>query len=305
MPAEVLTQGQVTWTNVLHPNQEDMRVLSDRYPHFHPLNLQDCLTELEFPKINHYDDYLFLVLQFPVWKGDDQVPAIGEIDVFLASGVLVTSHQDEIKPLTDMFSRVCTEAAYRQEVMGQGASPLFYHLLNVLVDCSFPVVQRLDHRILKIEEKLFDESPRHILREIALVRRAVIALRRILHPQLEIVRTLARGNWPFIQESLDIYWGDVSDSLALLCAMLDEHAEVISGLSDTVDALASHRIDEVVRLLTVVTVLTLPLTLLATVFGMNIWMPYASHPLLFFIIVGVGLISTAAIIWFLIQRSWL
>jgi magnesium transporter len=104
---------------------------------------------------------------------------------------------------------------------------------------------------------------------------------------------------------MDPYWGDVGDHLAQLCAVLDENTEVAASLSDTIDTLASHRIDEVVRLLTVVTVLTLPLTLLATIFGMNIVMPFADHPLLFFAVTGLGIVLTLLLIWYLQQRRWL
>ena len=140
---------------------------------------------------------------------------------------------------------------------------------------------------------------------MAVLRREVIALRRILRPQVTLIKELAQGNWPFIHEDLDLYWGDLSGHLAQLGAMLDEQAEVVNGLSETVDTLASHRIDEVVRVLTVVTVVTLPLTVLSTVFGMNVVLPYEAHPWAFFTLIVVGLIATVALVWYLRYRRWL
>jgi magnesium transporter len=143
------------------------------------------------------------------------------------------------------------------------------------------------------------------LHEVAVVRREVIALRSMHKPQVGVIGVLVQGDWPFVHKDLALYWGDLSDHLAQLCATLDEYSEVVGGLSDTIDTLASHRIDEVVRLLTVVTVLTLPLTLLATIFGMNVLMPYAERPLLFYSVVILGLALTLGLVWYLRRRSWL
>jgi magnesium transporter len=305
MPTTTLTHSRVTWTNIVHPTSEDIRRLSECYPNFHPLNLQDCLTELEFPKIDQHDEYLLLVVQIPIWDDRQGFSHPAEVDIFVAGGVLVTSHHNELKPLVEMFERAAQEEKARIEWMEGGASPLLYHMLSALVDGCFPIVRSVDEKLRHIEGHIFADDTRHLLFELAEIRRNIISIRRILHPQLEVIRELEKGNWPFIHEELDIYWGDIGDHLAQLCAMLEEDAEVVGGLSETVDTLASHRIDEVVRLLTIVTVLTLPLTLLATIFGMNIVMPFSEHPLLFFSILGVGIALTLWLVWYLRKRKWL
>jgi magnesium transporter len=300
-----LTHGRVTWTNIVKPTSDDIAQLSASYPQFHPLNLQDCLTEIEYPKIDHHDDYLFIVVQLPIWDASQRISRPAEVDIFVARGTLVTSHDGRLKPLVDRFERAATDETYRAQLMGRGASPLLYELLNAFVDYAFPLAQRIDHAIGHIEENLFDDDTRHILDEIAIVRRELIGTRRILRPQLETIVKLEQGNWPFIHEDLTLYWSDISDHMAQLNAMLDEHIEVVAGLSDTIDTLASHRIDEVVRLLTIITVLTLPLTLLSTLFGMNVALPFSEHPLLFFIITGLGIVFTTVLVWRLRKRGWL
>lgn len=301
----VLTCGRVTWTNIEHPSPEDIRALAGRYPQFHPLNLQDCLNEQEMPKLDHHDDYLFLVVQFPYWESPDEIPQPAEVDIFIARGNLVTSHRGKLPALERLFEQAQAEEAVRQQYMAQGASPLLYHLLATLVDGCFPFVQQVGHSLRSIEAELFHAPPRQVLRKIALLRRTVIALRHILAPQSDVVEALGQGNWSFVHEELDLYWSDISDHLAQLRARLDEHAEVVAGLSDTIDTLASHQIDDVVRLLTIVTVLTLPLTLLATIFGMNILMPFAGHPLLFYGVVAIGIALTLLLVWYLNRRKWL
>lgn len=305
MPTTILTHGRVTWTSIIRPDDDDIRKLSARYPQFHPLNLENCRTETEFPKLDHHDDYVFLVMHFPLWDEVKRIAQPTEVDLFISKGTLVTAHTGELPPLVSMLNRLHADEAYRAQMMGRGASPLLYELLNACVTYCFPFAERLDHALRHIEEDLFNADTRHTLTEVAVLRREVITLRRILRPQVALIKELAQGDWPFIHEDLDLYWGDVSGHLAQLCTMLDEQAEVVNGLSETVDTLASHRIDEVVRVLTVVTVLTLPLTVVSTVFSMNVALPYERHPWTFFIVIVLGLAATVGLVSYLRYRRWL
>jgi magnesium transporter len=305
MTTTTLNHGRVTWTNVIHPALEDIQALSARFPTFHPLNLQDCLTDLEFPKLDHHDEYIFLVVQFPVFDKCERISRPTEIDIFVSKGSLVTSHRGDLKPMNEMFEKLQADETLRAEWMGHGASPLLHKVLNTLVDYLYPIVHCVDRNIRHVEEQMFADDTRHLLNEVAIVRRDVITLRGIINPQLGVINALFEGKWPFVHEELDPYWGDLGDHLSQLVATLNEYAEVIAGLSETIDTLASHRIDEVVRLLTVVTVLTLPLTLLATIFGMNVVMPFADHPILFFLLIGLGTALTLWLIWYLWKRRWL
>ena len=305
MSIDNLQYGRVTWTNITNPTEEDMQTLGERYPNFHPLHLGDCLTELEFPKLDVGEDYLFIVAQLPRWNGEARICYPTEIDLFVASGVLVTVHNGEIKPLNQMFANAKADEAAMSDMMGQGASPLLYKIMDTLVRYCDPILEKVNQTIRHIELSLFEEDMEHILYEVAVARRGVIAIRHILRPQLDVMRELERGSWPFIQGHLDMYWDDIGDHLTRLLSMLDEHVEVIGGLSDTVDTLASHRIDGVVRLLTLITILTVPLTVLSTVFGMNVALPYGDHPLPFYLINIVGVVLTVGVIWYLHRRRWL
>ncbi len=305
MSTTILTHDGVTWTDIVQPTPEDIEELAARYPQFHPLNLQDCLTEREIPKLDHHDDYLFLVVHLPFWDAGERISRPAEVDIFVAQGVLVTSHRGELKPLVELFANAQADASRRAELMGQGASPMLHFMLNMLVDYCFPIVRRVGKNLRNIEAAMFRSDMRPMLHEVAVVRRDIITLRSILKPQLDIIGMLIRGQWPFIHQELDPYWGDIGDHLAQLCSILDEYAEVVGGLSDTIDTLASHRIDEVVRLLTIVTILTLPITVPATILSMNIVMPMAQHPLLFYGVVGLGLGLAAFLIWYRRRRSWL
>jgi len=295
----------VTWINIVHPTQQDIDELAVRCPQFHPLNLKDCLTDLEYPKLDHHDGYLFLTIQIPFWDAKEKISRPAEVDIFVAHGILVTSHQGELKPLVEMFDLLQRDETARAEWMGSGASPLLYRVLDTLVDYCFPILRKVGDNLRHIEETAFSKDTRHLLFEVALLRRDIIVLRNILRSQQDILQGLIRGSWPFIQDHLDPYWGDISDHLNQICATLDLYAEVIGGLSETIDTLSSHNIDEVMRLLTLTTILSLPVTLLATIFGMNVVMPFNNHPVLFYTIVVIGVGITVWLVMYLRKKGWL
>jgi magnesium transporter len=305
MSTDILQYGRVSWINITNPTPEELQTLAEQYPNFHPLHLGDSLNELEFPKLDVGDDYLFIVAQLPRWNGETRICHPSEIDIFVASGVLITIHAGEIKPPNEMFAAAKADEAAMGEMMGQGASPLLYQLMDTLIKYCDPILEKVNQTIRHIELSLFEENMEHILYEVAVARRGVIAIRHILRPQLDVMRELGHGNWPFIQGHLDMYWDDVADHLTRLLAMLDEHVEVIGGLSDTIDTLASHRIDGFIRLLTIITILTVPLTVLSTIFGMNVDLPYGSGPALFYTVNAIGVVLTIGVILYLRRRSWL
>ncbi|MCA9975973.1 MAG: magnesium transporter CorA family protein, partial [Anaerolineales bacterium] len=306
MTTTILTHNRVTWTNIFQPSPEDIEQLQARYPQIHPLNLHDCLSELEFPKIDQHDDYLFIVIHLPRWDDEEKISRPSEVDIFVSKGILITAHAGNLKPLNELFARAQEDAAFRDHLMGHGASPLLYELLDELINYCFPILHKVNQNIRHAEEHLFQEETEHILQDIALVRRDVIALRHILRPQWDIMDALEKGNWPFIHDDLTLYWSNLGDHLAQLKAMLDEHVDVINGLSDTIDTLASHRIDGVVRVLTFITILTAPLTLMATIFGINVeLLPVQYHPLLFLAVIIVGIALTAVLIAYLKRRGFL
>jgi magnesium transporter len=306
MTTTTLTHGRITWTNIVKPDQADVDQLQAHYPHFHLLNLRDCLTEREFPKLDHHDDYLFLVVHLPRWDAEERISRPSEVDIFISKDILVTSHSGRLKPLNELFANAQNDEVIREKLMGQGASHLLYDVLHTLITYCYPILNKVHQNIRHVEEHLFHAETQHILQDIAIVRRDVIALRHILRPQLDLMHHLEKGNWPFIHEDLNLYWSNLGDHLAQLKGMLDESMEVVNGLSDTIDTLASHRIDGVVRVLTLITVLTAPLTLLATIFGINVeLLPPAYHPYLFLTINGIGIALTLLLVLYLHRQKWL
>jgi magnesium transporter len=299
MTMQTLTYGRIKWTDITNPTDADIIALRASYPHFHPLDLEDLLSRIERPKIDEYDDYLFVVMQFPLWDAKHRVSRAGEVDIFIGQGYLVTVHDDNLKPMKNLFSQCQENEGVRQAFMGKGSSRLFYAVIDTLVDYIFPILYKVDANIRALEEDMFTEDLRHVIEDITFVRRDIIALRRIIRPQISIVANLEKVDRPFIHEELDVYFGDILDHIQKASDLLTDSDEVIGVLADAADTLASHRINEVMRVLTVISVIMLPLTLISGIYGMNVGLPMAQHPYAFaFIIAGMFFIMLLMLLTF-------
>jgi len=304
MSIDVLNYGRLVWVNSVQPNADDMTYLREHFG-FHPLDLEDCLSHIERPKIDEYDEYLFLVMHFPRYQADRQITRPSEIDFFIGPNFFVTVHDDSLKSLHQIWTACQEDVEERQRWMGKSAGRLFYNILDDIVDHIFPMLNKVGAKISVIEENMFTSDMPDILQQISLVRRDVIALRRVIRPQVTIFQNLERKDRPYIQESLDVYFGDIADAYARANDIIEDYREVIEGLSATADSVTSYRTNEIMRILTVISVFMLPLTLIAGIYGMNVALPFGSSSYSFFYVTLFMLSVSALMLAYFRHRHWL
>jgi magnesium transporter len=304
MSMSTVTENKVSWINIVDPSQEDIAHLRRYYP-FHPLDLEDCLSSIERPKVDEYENYLFAVMHFPIYDPDAQISRISELDVFIGSGYLITLHDGELKPLLRLFEECQKDERARSKHMSRGAGQLLYGILDRTVDYVMRILTQVGNRIKRVEEKIFIEDMRHIVEEISVIRRDVIALRRIIKPQIGVVSNLERKDRPFIREGMDVYFGDIVDGFSRAWDELEDHREVIENLSSTSDSITSYRINETMRALTVISVLLMPLTLLAGIYGMNVALPFDKNPYAFYGLIGFMVALIAGLVLWFRSRKWI
>ena len=304
MSLSTVNHNRITWTDIVRPTIDDIAAIEERY-NFHPLALEDCLSRIERPKIDEHDDHLFLVMHFPIFDQDRRISRPAEVDFFIGRGYLITVHDGILKPLLDFYADCQDNETTRTRYMNRGASSLLHAVIDRLVDYIFPILYKVDSQISQIEDDIFDNDTRDIVRKISLVRRDIIALRRIIRPQIAIISNLEQRDRPFIREELDEYFGDILDHIFKVRDILDEDYEVIADLSDTTDSLLSHRINEVMRVLTVMSVIMLPLTLLSGIYGMNIRLPFEHSQFAFGGMMGLMAFIFFSMLVFFRYRGWL
>jgi magnesium transporter len=298
-----LTWQKLTWINIEHPTEEETKYLSERYP-FHPLDLDDCLSRIQLPKIDEYEEYLFMVFHFPVFNPDARVTTSSQVSIFVGEDYLITLHQGDLKPLTSLFKTCQTNEKALEETMGRSSGYLLYLILDRLVNYCFPILNKIGENIEMVEDRIFGERPSGTVRDVAILRRDVISFRRIVGPQTEAVEVLEQKEWPILKEDPDVYFGDIADHLRKIRDTLEDYKDVVEGLNDTNNALTSFRINEVIRVLTIISTIMLPLTLVASIAGMNVWpfTPIDNSSVFVGLVVGMFVIIVGMLAFFRVRR---
>ncbi len=266
---ESVTWGDLTWVNIEQPTEREIEYLSQKYP-FHPLDLDDCLSRIQRPKIDEYKDYLFLVFHFPVFNPEARVTTPSQVSVFIGENYLITLHKGDLKPLVKLFRDCQINEETRQESFSYGSGYLLYRVIDRLVDYCFPILSKIGDNIEKVEENIFSSGMPRAIREISILRRDVISFRRIIWPMRAVISSLGAKVRRFTTTDLSVYFGDMADHTDRIWDGLDEYKEIIEGLNDTHDSVATNRTNEVIRMLTIIATILLPITVVASIFGMNI-----------------------------------
>lgn len=305
MTAKIISCDAVQWVDLVSPTAEDVSRLQARFPYFHPLNLEDIRSPIERPKVDNDDDYIFVVMHFPLWDARDGISRASEVDFFVGRDYIVTVHSGALKPLAGLMERCQGDEGECQRLLGQGSSQAFYSLVDQLVDYIFPILGKVDRRLHAIEDDLFESNAKRVIQEIALLRRDIISLRRIIRHQIPIAQQLESVPHPILRDGMEAYFGDIVDHLFKQRDIIEENYEIINSFAETADTLASYRINEVMRILTVISVIMLPLTLISSIYGMNIELPFAAHPGAFAITAAVMAAAALLMLIYFRRRNWL
>ncbi|MDZ4771111.1 MAG: magnesium transporter CorA family protein [Chloroflexota bacterium] len=301
-----VTGEGTTWINLIDPTPIDIEGLRRTLPFIHPLNLEDLLSATERPKIDVQTDYLYITLHFPLWDVNNRISRPYEIDFIVGKNVLVTAHDGRLNMLMNLFDGCRDEADVRGQMLQGTPGHAFYMILDKLVDHLFPMLRKVDGNLRAIENNIFTTDGQRIIQDVAVLRRDIISLRRIIRQQLPIVEQMAKMDNAILRGGMEHYFDDIVDHLNRARDIIDEDAEVVASLSDTADKLLSHRINGVIRILTVFSAIMLPLTFISSVYGMNlINLPLAEHPNSFWILSGGMLLLAVGMLLFFRWRKWL
>jgi magnesium transporter len=295
-PAELSANG-LTWVLLDSPRKEEATALAERFG-WHPLDVEDVLSKRQRPKVDEYDDYRFVVLHFPVYDKSVQRLNAGELDVFLGPDYLVTLPTVELLPVTRLFQRCTDDPALRDSLFGKGSGYLLYHVLDDLFDYCFPILDKIGHKLDRIEDDIDAARFEEIVRDISRAKQEIISYRKIMKPQRPTLRVLERHVERFLPEDLELYFDDIVDASERIWDLLDNYKEVVEALEATNEAALSHRQNDVLRVLTIFSVLLLPLTLIASIFGMNVHFPGFGTAEAFWVIVGAMLGVLAGVLAF-------
>jgi magnesium transporter len=301
--AEVTAHG-LTWAHLDAPMFGEATDLAERFG-WHELDLEDVLSKRQRPKIDEYPDYLFSVLHFPRYDKSIGRLNAAELDVFLGRDYVVTLPNVELLPVSRLFHRVEDDERLRDDLFGKGSGYLLYHILDDLFDYCFPILDKIGHKLDRIEDDLFEGAAQEVVRDISNVKQEIISYRKIIKPERATLRLLERRVERFFPEELEMYFDDIVDASERIWDLLDNYKEVADALEQTNESVISHRQNDVLRLLTIISVTVLPLTLITGVFGMNVLFPGEGTHTAFWIILGLLVATLVSMVAFFRYKRWL
>jgi magnesium transporter len=299
-----LDHDGLTWIHLDAPTFEEATLLAERFG-WHPLDLEDVLSRRQRPKVDEYPDYLFGVLHFPVYDKAIQRLNAAELDVFVGNGYLVTLPTVELLPVTRLFARCQEDEDLREQLFSKGSGYLLYHILDDLFDYCFPILDKIGHKLDSVEDDMFEERAEDVVRDLSNVKQEIISYRKIIKPERSTLRVLERQVERFLPEDLELYFDDIVDAAERIWDLLDNYKEVVEALEQTNESVISHRQNDVLRVLTVVTVILLPLTLITGIFGMNVHFPGFETATAFWAICGFMIGLVIGLTAFFRLKRWL
>jgi magnesium transporter len=265
--AELSANG-LTWIHVDQPGPVEAAIVAQRFG-FHELDIEDVLSKRQRPKIDEYESYAFIVLHFPFYDKTVQRLNAAELDIFIGSDFVITLPNVELLPVTHLFDRCEKDEELRDEIFSKGSGYLLYHVLDDLFDYCFPILDKIGWKLDAIEDDLFEGRSEEIVRDISNAKQEIIAYRKIIKPERATVRSLERYTQRFLPEGLELYFDDIVDAAERIWDLLDNYKEVVEALEQTNESIISHRQQYRLQILTVFSVIFLPLTLISGIFGMN------------------------------------
>ncbi|MDO8885310.1 magnesium/cobalt transporter CorA [Candidatus Oleimmundimicrobium sp.] len=251
------------WVDLEEPTEDNFKILADIF-NLHPLAIEDAKTKFNLPKIDEHVGYLFIVWHDLLGSSGLDKMETAEVDIFLGKNFFVTVHDRKMKNLDLIFDH-CKQAP---DFMSRGAEWVLHHLLDVMVDGDFLLVDRISNEVDELEDRIFEVPTQENLKELFLYKRQLITIRKIAAPQREIISVLLRHE-TFIERHAYIYFQDVADHLIRIVDSVDTARDVISGAMDIYLSNVSNRMNEVMKKLTIVATIFIPLTLITGIYGMN------------------------------------
>jgi magnesium transporter len=303
---EQIDSGGLRWVNIECPGALERAWLEENFD-FHALDLEDVLSRNQRPKIDVYDEYLFIVLHFPVFDPAAGRLGTGELDLFVGPGYVVTIPNQPLQPVEYLFERCRAKEELRDQLFSRGAGYLLYRLVDDSFDYCFPMLRKIGNKLDALEDDIFEGRSEEVVRDISNVKQEIINFRKVIRPQRPVLRDLEKVKQRYLASDLDleIYFDDIVDAHERIWDMLENYKEVVDSLAETNESVISHRVNDILRVLTAISVIVLPLTLLASIWGMNSGVPGEQSLGAFWIIVGAMVALLVGMVGYFRRRGWL
>ena len=297
----------LTWVDIIDPDRKDIKFLKESFD-FHPVVLKELLSPTLRPKVEHYDNYLFMVLHFPIYDPKEKATKSIELDFLITKNALITIRYAKIQPLEGFWKKCQKDSQY---LYFQNSPALLLHcILEELNNFSLRQIDHITKKLDAIEKKIFKiRSPKQeneMVEKISLIRMDILNFRRTIKPQSAILRSLKARGIEFFGKKLAPYFTDIIGDYLRVWNLLENHKETIESFQETNDSLLTNKANRVMTILTMFAVIVFPLTLLAGVWGMNTdFLPFVGMANDFWIIVSIMIMGMTFMLVMFKLKKWL
>ena len=294
--------GVWVWVDMVKPQPEEVRILNEVF-HFHDLAIEDAISEIHHPKIESYGDFLYVILHGIDFKAREHLFRTQDVDFFLGENYLVTVHEGVSRSI-GKIGEICTR---NNRVLGEGPAALMHRIIDSMVDNYRPEVEKLQQRLDEIEKEIFGRSKPNLARRIIDFKRDVSSLRRVVLPERDVIGRLARREFSIISESLAYRYRDVYDHLVRLSDEGLFLQDRISSLLEAHLSAVSNQLNGIMKILTVIATIFMPLTVLTSLYGMNVELPHlpGGDAAQFWWIVLMMFTISGVMLYMFRRRGWL
>src|SRR3954451_4335432 len=303
---EQIDSAGLRWVNIERPGALERAWLEEHFD-FHALDLEDVVSRNQRPKIDQYEDYLFIVLHFPIFDHAAGRLGAGELDLFVGPGFLITLPNQPLQPVEYLFERCRAKEELREQLFSRGAGYLLYRIVDDSFDYCFPMLRKIGNKLDALEDDIFEGRSEEVVRDISNVKQEIINFRKVMRPQRPVLRDLEKVKTRYLASDLDleIYFDDIVDDHERIWDMLENYKEVLEAIAETNESVISHRVNDILRVLTSISVIVLPLTLIASIWGMNSGVPGEQSITAFWVIAGVMFALLVGMVVYFRKRGWL
>ena len=298
---EVVDFDGLRWINIERPTRTDREWLEERFD-FHGLDYEDVFSRNQRPKVDEYDDYLFVVLHFPAYDKTIRRLNQTEVDIFVGPDFVVTIPNEPLQPLAYLFDGAQRREEERDRLFSKGAGFLLYRIVDSCIDASFPMLAKIGNKLENYETEMFEGNPRDVVRDLSNAKQEIINFRKIVRPQRAALRDLERTK-RYVPEDLDISFDDMNDASERIWDMLENYKEVVEGLESTNESVLTHEVNDILRLLTALSAILLPLTLVTGIFGMNVEVPGQGEASGFWVVIAVMVVMVVGLAYVFRKRG--
>jgi magnesium transporter len=300
---ETIKIGRLKWQHIPNPTEEDFTYLENTY-YFHPLDLEDCRQMNQRSKVDIYDDYYFLILLFPEFDRQNRFIKTREVKIFWGEDYIITIGKTHW--IVDKLFREAYEQEERGEDFEVGTSDaLLYLILERLMNETLYLLRKVGLELELINRELFSGRAQRTIERLSVTRKNIILLNTVLKPQLRVFNKFESGVIKGYADNMEDYWGNILDYYNRMWDMTEDFGELIEGLSTTFDSMQTNKTNEIMKILTLISSIVLPLTFLTGIYGMNVLLPLQNDNMAFWIIVVVMVFLVGSMLVFFRRKKWM